>query len=60
MDRWRVGVEQDGTWWNGYVETLPGAVRHGRTFGDEGDVSKVVAQLEFEADRGLDRFERRP
>lgn len=45
--------EQDGEWWIGWVEELPGANTQGRTLDEARENLKEAAQLIIEANREL-------
>lgn len=47
--------EQDGDWWIGYVEELPGANTQGRTLDEARANLKEAVQLVLEANRELAR-----
>lgn len=47
--------EQDGDWWIGSVEELPGANTQGRTLDEARDNLKEAARLVIEANRDLAR-----
>jgi predicted RNase H-like HicB family nuclease len=49
--------EQDGEWWIGYVEELPGANTQGRTLEEARENLKEAVQLVIEANRELARRE---
>jgi predicted RNase H-like HicB family nuclease len=49
--------EQDGDWWIGYVEELPGANTQGRTLEEARENLKEAVQLVVEANRELARRE---
>ncbi|MCX7840093.1 MAG: type II toxin-antitoxin system HicB family antitoxin [Anaerolineae bacterium] len=51
--------EQDGEWWIGYVEELPGANTQGRTLEEARENLKEAVQLIIEANRELARRETR-
>jgi predicted RNase H-like HicB family nuclease len=50
-------LEQDGDWWIGYVEELPGANTQGRTLEEARENLKEAVQLVVEANRELARRE---
>ena len=45
--------EQDGDWWVGYVEELPGANTQGATLGEARENLKEAVELIIEANREL-------
>ena len=47
--------EQDGTWWIGHVEELPGANTQGATLEEARENLKEAVQLVIEANRDLAR-----
>jgi predicted RNase H-like HicB family nuclease len=49
--------EQDGDWWIGYVEELPGANTQGRTLDEARTNLKEAVHLVIEANRELARRE---
>jgi predicted RNase H-like HicB family nuclease len=49
--------EQDGDWWIGYVEELPGANAQGETLEEARENLREAAQLILEANRELARRE---
>jgi len=49
--------EQDGDWWVGYVEELPGANTQGATLEEARENLKEAVQLILEANRELARRE---
>ena len=49
--------EQDGNWWIGYVEELPGANTQGETLEEARENLKEAVQLILEANRELARRE---
>jgi predicted RNase H-like HicB family nuclease len=49
--------EQDGEWWIGYVEELPGANTQGKTLEEARANLKEAVQLIIEANRELARRE---
>ena len=49
--------EQDGDWWIGYVEELPGANTQGATLEEARENLKEAVQLVVEANRELARRE---
>ena len=57
MERFTAVFEQDGDWWIGYVEELPGANTQGRTLDEARDNLREAVQLVIEANRDLARRE---
>ena len=55
MERFTAVFEQEGDWWVGYVEELPGANTQGRTLEETRDNLKEAVQLVLEANRELAR-----
>ncbi len=49
--------EQDGNWWIGYVEELPGANTQGETLEEARENLREAVQLILEANRELARRE---
>ncbi len=49
--------EQDGEWWIGYVEELPGANTQGRTLEEARENLKEAIQLVMEANREITQRE---
>jgi predicted RNase H-like HicB family nuclease len=49
--------EQDGDWWIGYVEELPGANTQGRTLEEARENLKEAVELVVEANRELAKRE---
>lgn len=49
--------EQDGPWWIGYVEELPGANTQGATLDEARQNLKEAVELVLEANRDLTRRE---
>ena len=49
--------EQDGDWWIGYIEELPGANTQGATLDEARENLKEAVQLVLEANRELARRE---
>ena len=47
--------EQDGDWWVGYVEELPGANTQGATLDEARENLKEAVELLIEADREIGR-----
>ncbi len=57
MERFTAVFEQDGDWWIGYVEELPGANAQGRTLAEARESLREAVQLIIEANRELARQE---
>jgi len=57
MEKFTAVYEQDGKWWIGYVEELPGANTQGRTLEEVRENLKEAVQLIIEANRELARRE---
>ena len=55
MEKFTAVLEQEGDWWIGYVEELPGANTQGRTLEETRDNLKDAVQLVLEANRELAR-----
>jgi len=55
MERFTAVFEQQGEWWIGYVEELPGANTQGRTLEEARENLKEAIQLIIEANRELSR-----
>ena len=55
MERFTAVFEQDGEWWVGYVEELPGANTQGHTLEEARENLKEAVQLVVEANRELAR-----
>ena len=53
MEKFNAIFEQDGDWWIGYVEELPGANTQGRTLEEARENLKEAIQLVIEANREL-------
>lgn len=49
--------EQDGEWWIGFVEELPGANTQGKTLAEARENLKEAIQLVLEANREIARRE---
>lgn len=54
MAKFTAVFEQDGPWWVGYVEELPGANTQGRTLEEARENLKEAIRLVLDANRGLD------
>jgi len=57
VEKFTAVFEQDGEWWIGYVEELPGANTQGRTLEEARENLKEAVQLVIEANRELARRE---
>ena len=57
MEKFTAIFEQDGEWWIGYVEELPGANTQGRTLEEARENLKEAVQLIIESNRELARKE---
>jgi predicted RNase H-like HicB family nuclease len=57
MEKFTAVFEQEGEWWIGYVEELPGANTQGRTLEEARENLKEAVQLIIEANRELARRE---
>lgn len=57
MEKFTAVFEQEGEWWIGYVEELPGANTQGRTLDEARKNLKEAVQLIIEANRELARCE---
>lgn len=57
MEHFTAVFEQDGEWWVGYVEELPGANTQGRTLDEARENLHEAVQLILEANRELARRE---
>jgi len=57
MEHFTAVFEQEGEWWIGYVEELPGANTQGRTLHEARENLKEAVQLVIEANRELARRE---
>jgi predicted RNase H-like HicB family nuclease len=57
MEKFTAVFEQEGKWWIGYVEELPGANTQGRTLEEARENLKVAVQLIIESNRELARRE---
>ena len=53
MEKFTAVFEQEGEWWIGYVEELPGANTQGRTLEEARENLKEAVQLIIEANREL-------
>jgi predicted RNase H-like HicB family nuclease len=57
MEKFTAVFEQEGGWWIGYVEELPGANTQGQTLEEARENLKEAVQLIIEANRELARRE---
>jgi len=57
MEKFTAVFEQQGEWWIGYVEELPGANTQGRTLKEARENLKEAVRLVIEANRELSRRE---
>lgn len=57
MEKFTAIFEQDGEWWLGYVEELPGANTQGSSLDEARENLKEAVQLIIEANRELTRRE---
>ena len=57
MEKFTAVFEQEGEWWIGYVEELPGANTQGQTLEEARENLKEAVQLVIEANRELARRE---
>ena len=57
MERFTAVFEQQGDWWVGYVEELPGANIQGRTLDDAREDLKEAVRLVIETNRAQARHE---
>ena len=55
MNSFTAVFQQDGEWWIGYVEELPGAHTQGRTLDEARENLKEATQLLIEANREVAR-----
>jgi predicted RNase H-like HicB family nuclease len=55
MEKFTAVFEQDGPWWVGYVEELPGANTQGRTLEEARENLKEAVLLVLQANRELIR-----
>jgi predicted RNase H-like HicB family nuclease len=53
MERFTAAFEQDGDWWIGYVEELPGANTQGRTLEEARENLQEAVRLVVEANREI-------
>jgi predicted RNase H-like HicB family nuclease len=57
LEKFTAIFEQEGEWWIGYVEELPGANTQGRTLEETRDNLKEAIQLIIESNKSLTRRE---
>ncbi len=57
MEKFSAVFRQEGPWWIGCVEELPGANTQGRTLGEARENLKEAVRLILEANRELARHE---
>ena len=57
MEKFTAVFEQDGEWWIGYLEELPGANTQGRTLEEARENLKDAVRLLIAANRELTRRE---
>ena len=57
MEKFTAVFEQDGDWWIGYLEELPGANTQGRTLAEARENLKDAVRLLITANRELTRRE---
>jgi len=57
MEKFTAVFEQDGDWWIGYLEELPGANTQGRTLAEARENLKDAVKLLITANRDLTRRE---
>lgn len=57
MEKFTAIFEQEGEWWIGFVEELPGANTQGRTLEEARENLREAVQLIIEANRELARRE---
>jgi predicted RNase H-like HicB family nuclease len=57
MEKFTAVFEQDGEWWIGYLEELPGANTQGRTLDEARENLKDAVRLLIAANRELTRRE---
>jgi predicted RNase H-like HicB family nuclease len=57
MEKFTAIFEQDGEWWVGYLEELPGANTQGRTLAEARENLKDAVRLLIAANRELTRRE---
>ncbi len=57
MEKFTAVFEQEGEWWVGYIEELPGANTQGRTLEEARENLKEAVKLIIDANRELARRE---
>ena len=57
MDKFSVVYQQDGDWWIGYAEEVPGANSQGKTLEEVRENLKEAISLVLEANREISRIE---
>ncbi|MDD5643663.1 MAG: type II toxin-antitoxin system HicB family antitoxin, partial [Syntrophales bacterium] len=57
MEKFTAVFEQDGDWWIGYIEEIPGVNTQGRTIDEARENLKEAVKLIVEANRELARRE---
>ena len=57
MDNFTAVYKQDGDWWIGYVEELPGAHTQGRTLDEARENLKEATRLIIEANRNVASYQ---
>jgi predicted RNase H-like HicB family nuclease len=57
MEKFTAVFEQEGNWWIGYVEELPGANSQGRTLVEARDNLKEAIKLIIQANRAVSQQE---
>jgi predicted RNase H-like HicB family nuclease len=57
MEKFTAVFEQDGEWWIGYLEELPGANTQGRTLAEARENLKDAVRLLIKTNRELTRRE---
>ena len=55
LNKYTAVFQQDGEWWIGWVEELPGANTQGRTLDEARENLKEAAKMTLEANRGIAR-----
>ena len=59
MEKFTAVFEQEGKWWIGFVEELPGANTQGKTLEEAHENLKEAVRLTIQANRRLSRRETR-
>ncbi|MDH5680496.1 MAG: type II toxin-antitoxin system HicB family antitoxin [Spirochaetota bacterium] len=57
MDKFTAVFQQDGDWWMGYAEEVPGANTQGKTLEEARENLKEAITLILEANREISRME---